>query len=223
MDSKTQTTNDNKPRKIIKIKRTLQDNTNTETSKQNEQVEPSQPSFKNEDESTLEQSKPQPKFEFKLAGKLPTFQKEESKEETKQAKPFVFKFQPTVNVKPEEIKSSDQLLSNLERQKRKPINLNMFEALESKNVSDEQKDESKAGKKNPFLVQDNGLQSKTKSSTFKKEDSVKDLPLNSQIALKVIKESQDEEEPPKPFSIFSLKGNSKFKDDAQKFSGSGKF
>ena len=79
-ESKTQSSND-KPRKIIKIKRTLQDNTNAETSKQNEQ--PSQPGFKNEDESTLEQSKPQPKFEFKLAGKLPTFQKEESKEETK--------------------------------------------------------------------------------------------------------------------------------------------
>ena len=126
----------------------------------------------------------------------------------------MFKFQPTVNAKPEEIKSSDQVLTNLERQRRKPINLNMFEALETKKGGEESKEESKAGFKNPFLVQDNGLQSKTKSSTFKKEDAVKDLPLNSQIALKVIKESQDEEEPPKPFSIFSLKGNSKFKDDA---------
>ena len=56
------------------------------------------------------------------------------------------------------------------------------------------------------MVQGNGLHSKTKSSTFKKEDAVKDLPLNSQIALKVMKRSQDEEEPPKAFSIFSLKG-----------------
>jgi hypothetical protein len=47
------------------------------------------------------------------------------------------------------------------------------------------------------------------------------LPLSSLTALKIIKEAQDEEEPPKPFSVFQLKGNSKIKEEVQKFSGSG--
>ena len=69
-------------RKIIRIKRSVTDPAKAENGESNLKIEPSQSVIKNEDESTLEQSKPQPKFEFKC-GKLPTSNKEESKEEIK--------------------------------------------------------------------------------------------------------------------------------------------
>ena len=67
---------------------------------------------------------------------------------------------PNLNSKKEVIKTSDSILSNLERQRKKPNNLNMFEALDQKNdgqikINAKEQIVIMPAYRNPFLVGSN--------------------------------------------------------------------
>jgi hypothetical protein len=93
------------------------------------------------------------------------------------------------------LKSSDAIQANLEKEKRRVISMSLFDKVEKTN--------------NPFII-------KAPVKEESKETVVEKNPLSSEVALKTIQESV-EDSPAKEFNIFEVKGNSKARASAESF------